>query len=92
MFNQDVITEHMSVIAQDGVVVGRVDCVEAGSQTVKLAPDLEEQVPHWIPLAWVHRVDERGLHITKNAAGTQAAWHRLTPQPTAHRFFSWMGR
>ena len=80
MFTQSDIKEHMRVIADDGVVIGLVDQLEGGTQTVKLERDVDEHVHHWIPLAWVKKVDARGVHINANAATACTRWQSSPPQ------------
>jgi hypothetical protein len=83
MINQGDIKEHMNVIGQDGIVIGMVDKLEGGTQTIKLARDMDEHVHHWIPLGWVKKVDAKGVHITKDALTTQASWQSSPPTPIA---------
>jgi uncharacterized protein (TIGR02271 family) len=67
------ITEHMDVIASDGVKIGTVDHPD-GPDKIKLArstaPDGQH---HYIPLAWVDHVDTH-VHLTKASAEASAGW------------------
>lgn len=67
------ISEHMDVIASDGVRIGTVDHME-GSDKIKLArttsPDGEHQ---YIPLAWVDHVDTH-VHLTKTSTDAKTSW------------------
>jgi uncharacterized protein (TIGR02271 family) len=67
------ITEHMDVIASDGVKIGTVDHLD-GLDKIKLArstvPDGQH---HYIPLAWVDHVDTH-VHLTKASAEARAGW------------------
>jgi hypothetical protein len=67
------ITEHMEVLGSDGAHVGTVDHMH-GNDYIKLtksdAPDGEH---HFIPLAWVDRVDSQ-VHLTVTAEDAMDAW------------------
>jgi hypothetical protein len=68
------IKEHMEVIGSDGVHVGTVDHLE-GRDLVKLTkddPDAGEE-HHFIPLAWVDKVDEK-IHLKQSGAEARARW------------------
>ncbi|MEJ7900345.1 MAG: DUF2171 domain-containing protein [Thermomicrobiales bacterium] len=49
------ISDHMTVVGVNGQPVGTVDHLDAGN-TIKLTKD-DHGNHHWIPLAWVARVD-----------------------------------
>jgi hypothetical protein len=68
------IKEHMEVIGSDGVHVGTVDHME-GSDQVKLTKDDSEArgEHHFIPLAWVDRVDAK-VHLKQAGAEAKARW------------------
>jgi len=70
------IQEHMTVLALDSQEVGKVDHLDTGD-TIKLTKD-DEGRHHWIPLAWVVRVDE---HVHIDRPGTQATqeWSDSSP-------------
>lgn len=68
------IKEHMEVVGSDGVHVGTVDHME-GADEVKLTrsdQDADEQ-HHFIPLAWVDRVDQK-VHLKQSGAEAKARW------------------
>jgi hypothetical protein len=70
------IKEHMEVIGIDGVHVGVVDHME-GSDQVKLTktdPDAAGE-HHFIPLAWVDRVDSK-VHLKQSGAEARARWKK----------------
>jgi hypothetical protein len=69
----DRITEHMDVIASDGVKIGIVDHLD-GQDKIKLARTTAPNGQHhYIPLAWVDHVDTH-VHLTKASAEARAAW------------------
>lgn len=67
------IKERMDVYASCGKKVGVVDHVEGGA--IKLtrsgSPDGQH---HFVPTAWVGRVHEDHVHLTKNSAETEGGW------------------
>lgn len=66
------IKERMDVIASCGKKVGVVDHVESG--TIKLTKkDSPDDQHHFIPFAWVDRVDSR-VHLKKNSKETEEGW------------------
>ena len=73
------IKEHMEVIGSDGIHVGEVDHME-GSDQVKLAKDDAEAggEHHFIPLAWVDRVDEK-VHLKQSGAEAKVSLRRRPP-------------
>jgi hypothetical protein len=73
---RDQIKEHMDVVGSDTNKFGTVDHLDSG-ETIKLTKDGEGN-HHWIPLAWVTRVDER-VHLDR--PGHQAAneWSDTPP-------------
>ena len=66
------IKEHMDVIASCGKKVGVVDHVGGGAikLTKKDSPDAQH---HFIPVAWVERVDSH-VHLNKNSMETEQNW------------------
>jgi hypothetical protein len=63
---------HMDVIASCGKKVGVVDAVEG--PCIKLTrKDSSDGIHHFIPLAWVGRVDNH-VHLSKNSAETEQSW------------------
>ena len=66
------IKEHMEVIASCGRRVGVVDHVR--NLCIKLTrKDSPDDKHHFIPLAWVERVDSL-VHLKKSALETQQGW------------------
>jgi hypothetical protein len=66
------ITEHMKVIASCGKTVGKVDAVDGN--TIKLTrKDSPDDQHHFIPLAWVERVDSH-VHLNRNSQETEQGW------------------
>lgn len=65
---------HMEVIGSDGVHVGTVDHME-GPDQVQLTKNDEEagDEHHFIPLAWVDRVDSK-VHLKQGGAEAKARW------------------
>ena len=67
------IKEHMEVYASCGKKVGVVDHLEGSS--IKLTKsDSSDGQHHFIPTAWVGRVHENHVHLTKNSAETESGW------------------
>jgi hypothetical protein len=68
------IKEHMEVLGSDGVHVGTVDHLE-GRDQVKLTKDDPNAggEHHFIPLAWVDRVDQQ-VHLKQSGAEAKARW------------------
>jgi hypothetical protein len=70
--NSGRITEHMQVIASDGVTIGKVDHVEGN--TIKLAkttsPDGQH---HYVALTSVDHVDTH-VHLNRGSREVQASW------------------
>ena len=71
------IKEHMPVICSEGEQIATVDHLDAGD-TIKLTKDKQGQ-HHWIPLAWVSRVDEH-VHIDRPGAMAMQEWSATPPQ------------
>jgi hypothetical protein len=68
------IKEHMEVLGADGVHVGTVDHLE-GRDQLKLTKDDPDAggEHHFIPLAWVDRVDAH-VHLKQSGAEAKARW------------------
>jgi hypothetical protein len=68
------IAPHMEVVGSDGVHVGTVDHME-GADQVKLAKNDKDAggEHHFIPLAWVDRVDAK-VHLKQSGAEARARW------------------
>lgn len=79
MFTSSDIKEHMQITGKDGIAIGLVDCLEGGTQSIKVTRDQGEHVHHWIPLAWVKKVDAKGVHVNKDAAEVLASWKASPP-------------
>jgi len=65
------IKEHMPVMAANGESIGTVDALEGGN-TIKLTKDAQGQ-HHWIPLAWVARVDKQ-VRLNRAAQQVRREW------------------
>jgi hypothetical protein len=66
------IKEHMDVIASCGKKIGVVDHVEAAA--IKLTRnDSPDGMHHFIPVAWVERVDAH-VHLKKNSQEAEQGW------------------
>ena len=66
------IREHMNVVASCGTRVGVVDHVDG--QSIKLTKnDSKDGQHHFIPTAWVDRVDNE-VHLKKNSKETEQGW------------------
>ncbi|MGH6768826.1 MAG: DUF2171 domain-containing protein [Xanthobacteraceae bacterium] len=74
MVQATMIKEHMEVVGSDGVHVGTVDHME-GADEVKLTKGDENagEEHHFIPLAWVDRVDQQ-VHLKQSGAEAKARW------------------
>lgn len=67
------IKERMEVYASCGKKVGVVDHVE-GSAIKLTRSDSSDGQHHFVPTAWVGRVHENHVHLTKNSADTEKNW------------------
>jgi hypothetical protein len=66
------IKEHMDVIASCGKKVGVVD--HFGGGAIQLTKkDSRDGQHHFIPVAWVERVDSH-VHLNKNSMETEQSW------------------
>jgi len=65
------IREHMPVMAANGESIGTVDALEGGN-TIKLTKDAQGH-HHWIPLAWVARVDKQ-VRLNRPAQQVRREW------------------
>lgn len=72
--NPSDIKEHLPVLGSDGGHVGTVDHMD-GPDRIKLTKNdpTAGGVHHFIPLAWVARVDEH-VHLSKTTEDAQAEW------------------
>ncbi len=67
------IKERMEVYASCGKKVGVVDHV-VGSALQLTKGDSPDGQHHFIPTAWVGRVHENHVHLTKNSVETESGW------------------
>lgn len=70
------IKDHMTVVGVNGQPVGTVDHFDAGN-TIKLTKD-EEGNHHWIPVAWVARVDT-DVHLDRPGELAREEWSDSNP-------------
>lgn len=73
---RDQIKEHMPVVGSDTNEIGKVDHLDSG-ETIKLTRD-DNGNHHWIPLAWVHRVDEH-VHLDRPGGQASKEWSDSSP-------------
>jgi len=67
------IKERMEVYASCGKKMGVVDHLEGS--TIKLTrKDSSDDQHHFVPTAWVGRVHENHVHLTKNSVETEGGW------------------
>jgi hypothetical protein len=68
------IKQHMEVLGSDGVHVGIVDHMEGADQLQLTKDDSDSgDQHHFIPLAWVDRVDSK-VHLKQAGAEANARW------------------
>ena len=79
MVHQSDIKVHMDVHAEDGTVLATVERVEGGTNSIRLSRDLTTGVHHWIPLAWVQRVNKKGVHLHMPADQVRQTWQESPP-------------
>lgn len=72
MVDTSQIRNGLAVIASDAEPVGAVDAVE-GDRLKLTRKDSTDNVHHYIPLAWVERVEER-IHLNRTGAEVRASW------------------
>jgi hypothetical protein len=70
------IQEHMQVVCSKGVPLGEVDRIEG--DYLKLTKD-QEGNHHWIPLAWVTRVEE-DVHLDRPGEQAMREWTSTAPR------------
>ena len=74
MVNTSNIREHMEVLGSCGQLVGIVDKVEGLSiKLTKESPGARGE-HRYIPLEWVHSVDNRTVHLNKVGTDAQEQW------------------
>jgi len=72
MVDTSQIRNGLAVIASDAEPVGAVDSVE-GDRLKLTRKDSTDDIHHYIPLAWVERVEER-IHLNRTGAEVRASW------------------
>jgi hypothetical protein len=72
----DQIKEHMPVVGSAGQPFATVDHVDAGNM-IKLTKD-DQGNHHWIPLAWVTRVDDH-VHLDRPSDQVMVEWSTSGP-------------
>ena len=74
MIDSSEIREHMEVVGSDGEHVGTVDRCE-GTDIIKLTKNdpAAEGKHHYIPMAWVDRVDQR-VHLAHPGGEARLRW------------------
>ncbi len=70
------IREHMTVVGSNGEDFATVDRLDAGN-TIKLTKD-DEGTHHWIPLAWVARIDSE-VHLDRTGELAREEWSDSNP-------------
>jgi hypothetical protein len=70
------IREHMPVFDSNSAEFAVVDHLDSGS-TIKLTKD-DDGNHHWIPVAWVTRVDE-SVHLDRPADQAMQEWSTSNP-------------
>lgn len=70
------IREHMIVVAANNETVGHVDHLDVAN-SIKLTKDAQGQ-HHWIPLAWVTRVEGQ-IHLSRSATQARQEWSATAP-------------
>lgn len=85
MVHQGDIKEHMAIFDKEGSAFGTVDRLEGGTATIKLTRDPASGVHHWIPLAWVKRINKKGMFLDRSSIEAHESWQESPPQlqPTA---------
>ena len=73
---RDQIKGHMSVVGSDTNEIGTVDHLDSG-ETIKITKD-DKGNHHWIPLAWVMRVDEH-VHLDRPGGQARQEWSDSPP-------------
>jgi hypothetical protein len=71
------ITAHMPVVCSNGDEIGMVDHLDANN-TIKLTKDQGGQ-HHWIPMAWVSRVDNQ-VHLDRPGDQVTRDWSIVDPK------------
>jgi hypothetical protein len=74
---KDQIRDHMPVVGSDANEFATVGHLDDGD-TIKLTRD-ENGKHHWIPLAWVVRVDE-AVHLDRPGEQAKQEWSDTSPE------------
>jgi hypothetical protein len=74
---KDQIRDHMPVVGSDANEFATVDHLD-DSDTIKLTRD-DNGKHHWIPLAWVVRVDE-AVHLDRPGEQAKQEWSDSSPK------------
>ena len=67
------IREDMQVLGSDGGMIGRVDGVSGERIKLKRSADTGGGLHHFIPSAWVARIDDH-VHLDRSAATAREGW------------------
>jgi hypothetical protein len=67
------IRPHMEVVTSCGCTVGTVDCVENGGVVKLTRRDSADGRHHFVPMAWVDRVDDH-VRLSADADQVRRAW------------------
>lgn len=76
MISADKISEHMEVIAADGIHVGTVDHMDGASRIKLTKSDSDDGRHHLIPMDWVDHVDSH-VHLKKNSDDVRSQWSSI---------------
>jgi len=76
MMSAEQISEHMEVIALDGIHVGTVDHMDGDSQIKLTKHDSGDGKHHLIPLDWVDHVDSH-VHLNKKSDDVRSQWSTI---------------
>jgi hypothetical protein len=74
MNNPSDIREHMDVVGSDGRHVGRVDHVMGAEIELTKWDTASGLKHHMIPMSWVDRVDDEGVHLNRTRDSAKSAW------------------
>jgi hypothetical protein len=77
MLDTAAIREHMTVMDSNSMEFAKVDHLDGGN-TIKLTKD-DKGNHHWIPLAWVTRVDDC-VHLDRPGDQAMQEWSTSAPQ------------
>lgn len=74
MIDTNQIKPHTLVVDANDTQIGKVDHVQG--QSLKLTKD-DSGKHHLIPLDWIDRVDDQGVHVNKKADEVQKSWQTV---------------